>query len=161
MQASMTWINASTTKSTKDGDPEKYARNWESRSNADTNSLPTWVGLRAAHRRKAAVAATTATARQPVTADRAGASMVKIGLRYGAGKLTKLKQISLNWLTLNMLPPTNIKLSPPTSKIHRVDLNNFPMTIGRWRHKTARRNDKPKNMSATPFGSWHNGKAFS
>jgi hypothetical protein len=41
MQASMTWINASTTKSTKDGDPEKYARNWESRSNADTNSLRT------------------------------------------------------------------------------------------------------------------------
>jgi hypothetical protein len=53
-----------------------------------------------------------------VTNDGARAQMVKIGLRYGAGKQTKIKQLTLNWLALNMLPPTNIKLSPLTSKIH-------------------------------------------
>ena len=84
--------NASTTKSTKDVDPAKYARNWESHSNADTNYLRAWAGLRwAAHRRTAAAAAMTATAWQPVTNDGAGARMVKNGLRYGERKLTKLK----------------------------------------------------------------------
>ena len=73
--------NVSTTKSTKVGDPARFARNWESHSNANTNSLWTWAGLRAVHRRTAAAAAMTATAQQPVTNDGVGAQMVKTGLR--------------------------------------------------------------------------------
>ncbi len=119
-----------------------------------------WV-LRAVHRRKAAVAATTATAWQSVTNDGARAQMVKIGLRYGTGKQTKIKQLTLNWLALNMLPPTNIKLSPLTSKIHWVHLNNLPMTIGSWRHETARRNNPPKNMCPPhPLAPGTTGKRF-
>jgi hypothetical protein len=141
-----------TTKSVRDGGPAKHARNWVSCSNANTNSLWTWEGLRAVWQRKAVATAMTATAWQPVTNDSVRTRMVKIRFRYRAGKLKKIKLLRLNWLALNMLPPTNIKLSPPTFKTHQVRLNKLLLTIKCWQHKAARRRDPPQNMSATVPG---------
>ena len=90
MRGNVTKTNVSTTKSTKDGVPAKFARNWELNSNVDTNTLRKWVDLRAAHQKKAAVAATT-TVGQPATNDGVGARRMKHGLRCGERKLTNLK----------------------------------------------------------------------
>ena len=95
MRGNMTKTNVSTTKSTKDGVPAKFGRNWKINSNADTNTLQQWVDLQAVHQKTAAVAA-TATVKQPATNEGMGAWRMKNGLRYGGKKLTKIKLLSLN-----------------------------------------------------------------
>ena len=82
-------INVSTTRNIKDGIPAKYARKWTSNSNIAKNILWTWADLQAAHRRKAAAAA-TATVVTPAMNDDVGARMMENGLRYGERKLTYL-----------------------------------------------------------------------
>ena len=89
MQGNMKKTNVSTTKCTKDGVPEKYARNWKLNLNVATNTLRTWADLRAAHRKKAAAAA-KATVVKPAMNDGVGAWKMKNGLRYGERKLTNL-----------------------------------------------------------------------
>ena len=89
MRGNMTKTNVSTTKSTKDGVPAKYANNWTLNSNVATNIPRTWAALRAVHRKKA-VAAATVTAATPVRNDGVGARKMTSGLRYGERKLTNL-----------------------------------------------------------------------
>ena len=89
MRGFMTKKNVSTTKSTKDGIPAKYARNWELNSNVATNTLRTWADLQAAHQKKAAAAA-RATVVKPAMNGGVGARKMKNGLRYGERKLTNL-----------------------------------------------------------------------
>ena len=81
--------NVSTTRNIKDGVPAKYARKWTSNSNVAKNILRTWADLQAAHRRKAAAAA-TATVVTPAMNDGVGARMTENGLRYRERKLTYL-----------------------------------------------------------------------
>ena len=78
MRGYMKKTNVSTTKSTKDGVPAKYANNWTLNSNVATNILRTWADLRAAHRKKAAVEV-TATWVTPVMNDGVGARMMENG----------------------------------------------------------------------------------
>ena len=64
-------------------------------------------------------------------------------------------------LTLHMLPPTNMTLSPPTSKTHQVYPTLLPPTTKRWQPNATRTKDPPKNMSTTPYVSWHNRSVLS
>ena len=136
---------------------QKSARSWVSPSNADLNSRRTREALSAVHRRKVGATAATATARGLATNDGARAGMMRDGLRCTAGIQTKLTLLRLTFLrALNMLPPTNITFSPPTLKTHQVHLNFLPPTTKCWQPNATRTNDPPKNMSATPYISWHN-----
>ena len=78
-RGNMTKTNVSTTKSTKDGVPAKYANNWTLNSNVATNIPRTWAALRAVHR-KTAVAAAKVTA----TATAATTEVVSWWSRVGA-----------------------------------------------------------------------------